>query len=98
MLESVQLATSKEVGFLNVKHLKRYWHKNRLLRSGKIKQDHLLNEWNIDITLLGILNIGLEQTVKYLYEENPDFETLEKWILHLNNGKLNNYKIEQFNN
>ena len=57
MLESVQLATSKEVGFLNVKHLKRYWHKNRLLRSGKIKQDHLLNEWNIDITLLGIFFI-----------------------------------------
>ncbi len=98
MLESLQLAESKEVGFLNVKHLKRYWHKNRLLISGEIKQDTLLNEWNIDITLLGVLNIGIEQTVKYLHEENPDFETLENWILHLNNGKLNNLKIEQFNN
>ena len=93
----INLIASNEVGNLNVKHLKRYWHKHSLVYKGEIKETDLSNEWNIDFTLLGILNLGLEQTIKYLYNEKPSFEDFEIKILALNNGNLNNEKVEKFN-
>lgn len=93
----MQLIASNEVGNLNVKHLKRYWHKHSLIYNGEIKETDLPNEWNIDTTLLGILNLGLEQTIKYLYSEKPSFEEFETKILALNNGVLHAEKVEKFN-
>ena len=72
MLALMQLIASNEVGNLNVKHLKRYWHKHSLIYNGEIKETDLPNEWNIDTTLLGILNLGLEilPAIKYFKIHN----------------------------
>ena len=91
------LAESTQTCSLGILHLKRYWDKALLKRWGRIREDELIEEWNIDITLLAVLGLGLEQTIKYLFNSNADFESFEDWILVVNNGKLDPQKIEEFN-
>jgi ectoine hydroxylase-related dioxygenase (phytanoyl-CoA dioxygenase family) len=40
--------------------------------------------WNKEIETLYRLGIGMEETLRYLYFENPDFETFKSWV---NNNK-----------
>lgn len=97
MLEQETIIDSKEIGNLGILHLKRYWHKILLKKQGVLKQNALQNEWNVDITLLSVLGLGLEQTIRHLYNANLDFDGFEQWVLEVNNGKLNDEKIVQFN-
>lgn len=96
-VKSTVLTDFTDPGNLGVLHLKRYWEKIQLRKSGKLGQDMLSEEWNIDITLLAVLGLGLEQTLKYLYNSNADFKDFEDWIVSLNNGQLNLLKVETFN-
>jgi len=91
-------ASSTEPGSLGVMHLKRYWDKSHLKKEGKIAADAFAEEWNMDITLLAVLGLGLEQTIRYLYSVDTDFKTFETWILSSNNEQLDEYKINTFNN
>lgn len=91
------LPATTETGKLNVMHLKRYWWKSLAKRNGKLSQDALQDEWPTDVTLLSALGLGLEQTIKYIYNENPAFNEFEDWILHVNNGVVSYEKIEHFN-
>ena len=91
------LADSTETGSLGIMHLKRYWDKGQLKKSGKLDETALAEEWNIDITLLAVLGLGLEQTIKQLYSFNGDFQSFEDWILLVNNRNPEQYKIEEFN-
>jgi ectoine hydroxylase-related dioxygenase (phytanoyl-CoA dioxygenase family) len=74
------LPPSKEMGELNVMHLKRYWQKSMLKRSGKWG-DGADTEFQLDKTLLFSLGLGLEQTTQYLYMKAPAFEQFEQWIV-----------------
>ena len=94
---TVQLSQSMATGKLGVMHLKRYWEKAMLKRSGGFDPDPNLDEWNIDITLLAILGLGLEQTIRQLYSASGDFGSFETWVLDVNKGHLNQEKIEAFN-
>ncbi|MBL0054790.1 MAG: phytanoyl-CoA dioxygenase family protein [Chitinophagaceae bacterium] len=91
------LHESTEPGRLGVLHLKRYWEKIRLIRSGKLAPDAYQEEWNIDNTLLSVLELGLEQTLRYLYQNAPDFGKFESWILSMNKGQLHEEMIREFN-
>jgi hypothetical protein len=95
--EQIILTGSTETGSLGVLHLKRYWEKSQLRRSGKLAQDALQEEWNTDNTLLAVLGLGLEQTLKYLYEAPVEFNEFENWILEINKKELSKNKIEAFN-
>ena len=44
-------------------HLKRYWNKSILKREGKIAQWELNDEWQLDVTLLGVLVLGIEEGI-----------------------------------
>lgn len=74
------LPPSEEIGALKVMHLKRYWQKSMLKRSGKWKNDDDA-EFQLDQTLIFSLGLGLEQTTKYLYIEAPTFSQFEQWII-----------------
>ncbi len=97
MNQTIEIASHLEVGTLGILHLKRYWSKLNLKRVGAIPQDAFSDEWNTDTTLLAVLGLGLEQTIKYLYKEQPGFDEFEQWILGLNNGSISFNKIKEFN-
>lgn len=91
------LPPDTETGKLNVMHLKRYWSKTLAKRNCKLPHNALEEEWMTDVTMLSTLGLGIEQTIKYVFNENPDFGEFEDWILLVNNGALSTEKIEQFN-
>jgi hypothetical protein len=93
---TIEITTSQETGKLNVMYLKRYWHKHMLKRDGKLASGEFENEWQTDITLLNALGLGLEPTLKYLYNKEPAFDEFENWILATTGG-LDQTKIDQFN-
>ena len=95
--ELPMLSASTERGSLGVMHLKRYWDKSLLEKSGRLPKEDLLAEWNIDITMLGVLGLGLEQAIKELYSFKGDFYSFEQWILAVNKGKLIKKKVDEFN-
>ena len=66
-------------------------------REGRLSQQAYEDEWNLDLTLLSALGLGLEPTIKHLYLEKPSFEEFEKWIIKLNGGNIPSIQIEQFN-
>jgi len=78
-------------------HLKRYWQKCQLKKDGSLASDAFPEEWNIDIILLSALGLGLEQTLKEIYNSLKDFNDFENWVLSINNGELPKEKIEQLN-
>jgi hypothetical protein len=56
-------------------HLKRYWYKYQLIKSGRLAPDAYQDEWTTDTTLLAALGLGLEQTVKHIYNSRESFES-----------------------
>ena len=94
---ALSLADSTANCSLGVLHLKRYWDKAQLKKTGKLQQDALAEEWNIDNTLLAVLGLGLEQTIKQLFLNSGDFASFENWILSVNNGIPEGQKIDEFN-
>jgi ectoine hydroxylase-related dioxygenase (phytanoyl-CoA dioxygenase family) len=96
MEDKISLVSSKEMGSLGIMHLKRYWQKCMLKKVNAI-DPNAFAEWNNDITLLAALGLGLEQTLKYIYNTSDDFSGFEQWILSINNLSLDTQKIEVFN-
>ena len=93
----INISDSIEIGNLGVMHLKRYWQKCQLKKDGSLASDAFPEEWNIDITLLSALGLGLEQTLKEIYNTLKDFNDFENWVLSINDGVLPKEKIVQFN-
>ena len=93
----INISDSIEIGNLGVMHLKRYWQKCQLKKDGSLASDAFPEEWNIDIILLSALGLGLEQTLKEIYNSLKDFNDFENWVLSINNGELPKEKIEQLN-
>src|ERR1700754_681345 len=96
-MTDILLTPSEEVGQLQVMHMKRYWHKCMLQRSGVLKPDAFGEEFQLDKTMLSVLGLGLEQTVKYLYPTGPSFEEFEQWVVEVNGRPLPE-NITRFNN
>lgn len=93
----MEITLSKETGSIGIMHLKRYWEKTMAKREGRLSQKAFEEEWNLDVTLLSALGLGLEQTVKYLFLENPAFDQFEQWVVERNGGSVPSEKISDFN-
>jgi len=91
------LPPTTETGNLQIMHLKRYWSKSVAKRAGKLPQDALNEEWPVDVNLLSTLGLGLEQTIRYIYNTNPTFSEFEEWILDVNKGMVSGALIKEFN-
>jgi hypothetical protein len=92
----LEIASSHETGTLEVKHLKRYWHKCILKRQGALEQDAFADEWRVDTTLLTVMGLGLEQSIQYVYGSAPSFQEFENWIVEVS-GKPATDRITLFN-
>ena len=96
-MKAIEFSSSTEKGSIGIMHLKRYWEKSLAKRDGSISQQAFQEEWNLDFTLLNTLGLGLEQTIKYLYQEKPGFDAFERWILNVNAGSIPDDTIQNFN-
>ena len=96
LAKPVLLVSSAEVGRLNVMHLKRFWMKALLKRTGNISASIPNDEWQIDKILLSTLGLGLEQAMKYVFNTGPSFEEFEDWIVNTA-GVPPAAKIDRFN-
>lgn len=92
-----ELEKSNSISGIGIMHLKRYWQKAQLRKSGELSPDAFPKEWTTDITLLAALGLGLEQTIKHLFEANESFEEFENWIMQVNHQTLSLANIETFN-
>lgn len=90
------LAPSTEIGKLQIMHLKRYWSKSLLKRSGVLESNEYLEEGHTDKTLLYALGLGLEQTVKYVFNIAPSFDEFENWVV-ATAGQPRPEIVERFN-
>ena len=88
------LAASTETGCTGIYQLKRLWSK-------AIAGPHVDNEYPeekaLDNTLIDILGIGLLPTYRFLYEQKPDFDSFEKWVIAHANGSIAAETIELCN-
>lgn len=94
---TIELSPSTTKGALGIMHLRRYWEKAVAKKEGTLPQQALHEEFTTDTTLLSALGLGLEQTIKYLFETQPDFDEFEEWIRSLNNGHIAKHRIDDFN-
>ena len=91
------LVPSTETGRIGIMHLKRYWEKGIARRNGGLADNTYQEEWNLDVTLLCALSLGLEQTITYLYQAAPQFHEFEQWVLDVNGGAIPSNAINEFN-
>lgn len=90
-------SASVEMTRLGIMHLKRYWEKQQAIRNRVLNNADMSEEWQLDYTLLVALNLGLEQTIRYLYTSEVSISEFEDWILELNGGRIPEENIRKFN-
>ncbi len=95
-MSAINIPYSAETGSLGIRHLKRYWAIATAKRNGELAAHAYTDEWVMDNFLLNTLGIGIEQTVRQLYFQQPSFAAFEQWILEQNNGYIPPEKIRQF--
>jgi len=86
-----------EVGSLGVCHLKRLWSGVMSARAASAQRSDARDEWTADNTLLSGLELGLHETLRYLYEEAPSFDRFEQWVLEKNGGAIAPGRIARIN-
>jgi Phytanoyl-CoA dioxygenase (PhyH) len=96
MTSDFTLPPSTETSALGLMHLKRFWRKIMLKRSGQFDEEQWKTEWQLDKTLLSVLGLGLEQTLIYVFQYAPAFEEFEQWILNTS-GIPTGEQIDKFN-
>src|SRR5215831_13242790 len=78
--ETFVLPPATETGALGVCQLKRLWARSAAARAGhRLPADH--REKHLDHLIIDALGVGLEQTMKYLFETAPSFDQFERWIV-----------------
>lgn len=69
------MADAEPLNFPEVRRLREYWDR-RLTHVSSPPE-----EWVADKLLLDALGLGLEQTLRFISSERPDFEGFRRWIL-----------------
>lgn len=80
-------------GGLGISHLERFWSR----RAGRSAESSAGEDWVADNTLLAGLRLGLRETFRYLYANNPTLAQFEAWILEKNGGSLDPERMRRLN-
>lgn len=96
--EHIAIAAREEMGKIKIHLLKRLWSKTIAKKLNQVPQDHLVDEWPAEVTMLNILGIGIEQFFRELLHDIISFEVFEERILAINGGITNADEYERFNN
>lgn len=71
-------ASVTETGITGIYQLKRLWSK--ALTGPHVDQEYP-DEKSLDCTLIDMLGTGLLPTYRFLFEQRPDFNSFEKWVM-----------------
>lgn len=93
---TLKLERSDVTGGLGVFHLKRLWSRCMLERSGRPASDSAA-EWPLDNVIYHGLNLPIEETIRFLYQDAPSFEEFERWVAGRNGGTIHQNVIERIN-
>ncbi|WP_051227292.1 phytanoyl-CoA dioxygenase family protein [Oceanospirillum beijerinckii] len=91
-----RLPESQELTALNIPHLKRFWHKHQLNKQGRIDQELIQQEWELDLILINELNLGLEPALACLYQCSKLTE-FEDFVLTKNNDQAPDQAVKAIN-
>src|SRR5688500_9105878 len=94
---TIDLAESNTAGDLGVLHLKRLWSRSLRDRNGMSNGRDHSNEWVLDNLIYHGLNLPIEETIQFLYQEAPSFADFEKWVLARNGGTIHKNIVERLN-
>ncbi|MFC1750248.1 hypothetical protein ACFL2V_15720 [Pseudomonadota bacterium] len=75
-----QLPPINEVGSLKIAHIKRFWHKSQLSRANQLDKNTHQSEWPLDLRLMELLDLPVDKTLSFLYQEQPEFNEFEQWL------------------
>jgi len=87
------IAANEETGRLGVRHLKRFWS----LKLADVDGPEPSYEWVAANTLLAGLQLGLQETLHFLFRNRPTFDEFEAWILEKNVGPLDPELVTRLN-
>jgi hypothetical protein len=90
---SPAVAAPGETGGLGVVHLKRFWSR----QFSRLPGDHPVGDWQATHVLCSGLQIGLEETCRYLGTVRPDFPAFEAWVRERNGGAVGPAVAERIN-
>jgi hypothetical protein len=96
-LADYQLPENTDTGSLGVFRLKRFWAGTMLARERGLAAWNGGSDWVANTLLLRGLELGLHETVQYLYKTGPSFEKFEQWVLEKNDGILEPERIGRIN-
>jgi len=91
------LAGTAETGSLGIRHVKRLWSRTLAKRISHVQETIPPEDWVKDNTLVCGLRLGLRETTKYLYDEQPSFEQFENWILKMSGGVIDKTRTDRLN-
>lgn len=92
--DHITLAAATETGTTGIYQLKRLWSK---AIAGPDIMSQFPQEAALDTALIDILGIGLLPTYQFLYQQKPDFERFEQWVIAHANGHIATGTIQQCN-
>jgi hypothetical protein len=88
------LADYTETGTTGIYQLKRLWSK---AMAGQEAMNRFPEELSTDMALIDVLGIGLLPTYQYLFEQKPNFEQFEQWVLNHSNGHIDEVTVNRCN-
>ena len=93
----IDLAEHTAIGELGVFHLKRLWSRSIRDRAGQANGEAGADEWALDNVIYHGLNLPIEETIQFLYLEEPSFGAFEEWVRTMNGGSLDAATIAKVN-
>ena len=94
---NIELEDSSVPGGLGVLHLKRLWSRCLRERHGVTVGGRYADEWLLDNVIYHGLNLPIEETIRFLYQESPSFPDFEEWILLRNGNAIHQNTVERIN-
>lgn len=89
--------SSMEAGELGVLHLRRYWAKRLLEVEGRLDQESVRDEYGLDFTLMQGLGLGIVEPSEYLFQQRPDYDAFERWIVQKLGGVPDYALVDRLN-
>jgi hypothetical protein len=81
---------------IGVPHLRTLWERMQPRHAGDSHEPDALT-WARDVIVLRGLDVGLHETLAFLYQQNASFQAFERWLLDKNGGAIDAVRVARIN-